>query len=284
MSADKEILGVDLLKEESDWPLWKFEVRIALKSTKVFEVVNNTELKPVGESEATQKLIKAWEEKDTKAQRIIMSTISKKSKRHLVNCISSNEMWSKLHSVYEQKSETGVHFLQQKFFSFEKSVEDDIVTYISKLEEIAQQLKDLNEAIPDSMIVTKILLTLPSNFNHFHSAWESTESNKRTLDNLRNRLMIEEKRLKNQDSAGAESEALLAKRTAKKHFNKKENKKGVCFKCGQNSHWKKDCPLLANQGKTNQVNQSKSGVDALCCEALLTVNDKTAWFFRFWCN
>lgn len=65
-------------------------------------------------------------------------------------------MWLKLHSVFEQKSETGIHFLQQKFFSFEKAPEDDMANFISKLEEIVQQLADLGEKIPESMVVTKI--------------------------------------------------------------------------------------------------------------------------------
>lgn len=79
-------------------------------------------------------------------------------------------MWSKLHSVFEQKSETGIHLLQQKFFTFEKNPADDIASFISKVEEIVQQLADLGEKISDSMIVTRILMALPSCYNHFHSA------------------------------------------------------------------------------------------------------------------
>lgn len=48
--------------------------------------------------------------------------------------------------------------------------------------------------VSDSMIITKILLTLPSNLNHFASAWESLSEEQRTLANLTSRLTIEEAR------------------------------------------------------------------------------------------
>lgn len=89
---------------------------------------------------------------------------------HIVNCKNACGMWSKLHSVFEQKSKTGIHLLQQKFFTFEKNPADDIASFISKVEEIVQQLADLGERISDSMIVTRILMALPSCYNHFHSA------------------------------------------------------------------------------------------------------------------
>lgn len=40
---------------------------------------------------------------------------------------------------------------------------------IAKVEEIVQQLKDLKQNISDTMVITKIVLMLPTNFNHFHS-------------------------------------------------------------------------------------------------------------------
>lgn len=126
--------------------------------------------------------------------------------------------------MFEQKSEQSIHFLQQKFFTFEKSDDDDIASFISKMEEIVKQLSDLGTIIPDTMVITKILMALSSSFNHFHSAWESTSKSDRTLENLRTRLMIEEKRMQSQDVNG-ESGALFAKKTVNKKFVNKNDKK-----------------------------------------------------------
>ncbi|GLV37477.1 hypothetical protein CBL_10557 [Carabus blaptoides fortunei] len=51
-------------------------------------------------------------------------------------------------------------------------------------------------------------MTLPSSFNHFLSAWESTPREQQTLVNLTSRLMMEEKRLNIREKS--EGNAFLA--------------------------------------------------------------------------
>uniref|UniRef100_T1GII0 Uncharacterized protein n=1 Tax=Megaselia scalaris TaxID=36166 RepID=T1GII0_MEGSC len=64
---------------------------------------------------------------------------------HILNCETSKDMSSKLKSVYEQKSEASINFLQQQFFGFNKDPYDSVVTHVSKLEKLVKQLKDLGE-------------------------------------------------------------------------------------------------------------------------------------------
>lgn len=59
-------------------------------------------------------------------------------------------------------------------------------------------MKSLGSEVPDSMLVTRILCTLPKRFNHFHSAWDSVEEGKKNLENLTARLMSEEMRTQEQ--------------------------------------------------------------------------------------
>ena len=62
---------------------------------------------------------------------------------------------------------------------FEKG--SDIATYMSKLKNLANRLIALNVKIDDNMVyVLKVLATLPDEFNHFASAWDSTDINKDT--------------------------------------------------------------------------------------------------------
>ena len=68
--------------------------------------------------------------------------------------------------------------VQTQFYQYVKESSDDLATHISKVEGIAERLKQLGEHVPDSMIMTKILNT--SEFNHFASAWESIPKAKRT--------------------------------------------------------------------------------------------------------
>ena len=50
------------------------------------------------------------------------------------------------------------------------------------------------------MLITKLLATLPAQYRHFASAWDSTPSADKTLTNLIIRLQLKENRLKLEDA------------------------------------------------------------------------------------
>lgn len=266
---------IEKLHDVKQWTLWKFQIKIILKSIKAFEIVEGKKLRPSGSTADNIKEREKWDDLDMRAQRIIVTTVSQQTLLHLVNCSMSKDMWEKLLSVFEQKSETSVHFLQQKFFNAAIEPDQNIITFISHLEEIVQELKDRGENISDSMVMTKILMSLPPSFAHFHSAWDSTESEKKSLDNLRSRLMLEEKRTELRDSCSGEN-ALFAKKTNKKQYDKNP-KPGKCRGCFKGYHWRRDCP--ENPSKSDEKPNTK---DALCCqtisEALIGFTDKDSWY------
>ena len=93
--------------------------------------------------------------------------------------------------------------------SFQQKLE--MAVFISKVEELQCQLKQLGEEISDSQVISKILNSLPSKYSHFHSAWDSTYQKEQTLDNLTHRLLSEERRIKATNSE-EEIVALAVKR------------------------------------------------------------------------
>lgn len=141
--SNSDLDKVFRLKDEKDWVLWKFQVTILLKYHEVYEYASGEITKPTDSTKTTE--ISTFKKGDIKAQRAIMTTIDKEPLLHIVNCKTAAEMWTKLQSVYEKKSETSVHYLQQRFFMYEKESNDNIATFISKLQEIVQQLADQGE-------------------------------------------------------------------------------------------------------------------------------------------
>lgn len=258
---DKEIISIEKLHDKSQWMTWRFQVRVTLVASDIFDIVNGSKKQPeLAADESNRAVIVDWKQKDARAQKIIVTTIGQKFLVHILNCNTSHEMWQKLHSVFEQNCQTNIHLLQQKFFSLAKDPNDDIATHVAKIETIVQQLKDLGETITESMVLTRIIMTLPVEYKYFVSAWESTEKSKQTIELLTNRLMIEESRMTNGNDVTIKSEALLANGAKTKSKAKPTKKKGKCFSCGIEGHWRSQCKAdKSHREKFSKFNSASDG-------------------------
>jgi hypothetical protein len=65
---------------------------------------------------------------------------------------------------------------------------ENVVTYISKIEMISKQLSDLGEKILNSSIMAKIICTLPPSYENVFDAWDNTPTSKKNLNNLHAKL------------------------------------------------------------------------------------------------
>lgn len=227
------------LKGAENWTTWKFQVTVTLKAGGAWEVVSGATPSPEKEDKAEQEIaVQAWNKKDNLAQRIIATTIEEKPLLHILNLSSSRDMWDRLVSVYEQKSESSVHMLLQQWYGLQKKPSDDIATHVAKLEDLAHRLETMGEKIPTQMVIAKILMTLPPSFGHFVSAWESTQASERTLTNLISRLTIEESRAGSNEKS--DSTAFASDRRSSGNYKKFE-KTGTCHFCHKKGHWIRDC-------------------------------------------
>lgn len=263
---ETEVVKIDKLQDVSQWTTWRFQVKVCLNASGLFGIASGTEKLPVATgSDPKVKEIAEWTQKDAKAQRIIVTTIGQKPMQYILRCETSAAMWTKLHAIYEQKHDAGKQLLQEKFYAFKGNASDDIATHISRLDSLVQQLQDVNITINDEMVITKLLMTLPDEYSHFSSAWDSTPTADRTLDNLTNRLMVEEYRINSRKAdrgeASNKSEAFFTKKNdasfkkkAQGPNSKDKPQKGRCYKCNSDQHYKADCPQLS---KSNKDEKSK---------------------------
>lgn len=269
---DGEISKIPKLKSIENWGIWKFQVRVILNSHGAWDVAIGSDVQPQAPgADATAEARAAhvkdaarWKKADSMVQKIIATSVGEQPMLHIINCTTGREMWQKLADVYEQKSESSIHMLQQRWYSATVEGNDDVATHIAKLEDLAHRLKLMGEQIPDSMIITKILMTLPVNYRYFVSAWESTPAAERTLVNLTSRLTIEESRNAAQDSSDSNA---LAARSLNKHTRNKFSKKpaaasGKCFACNEQGHWARHCPNResADNGHDQKYKSGDSGV------------------------
>lgn len=269
---DIELAKLNKLKSVEDWPTWKFQVKVLMIANECYSIAEGTELKPeplgINANAAAiseyQKELRKWLKLDGMAQKLIVLHVSEQALLHVIECESAHQMWSKLKSVFEGKTETNVHLLQQKWFSLTREATDDMGTYIAKVRDVAHKLSLLGEPISEKMIMTKILITLPASLSYFSAAWDSTPIANRTLDNLVTRLITEERRSSMRESEP--NSALVVKRANSRNTERestrgqnkqKQAKPGACYKCGKLGHFIRDCRSKISSGRKKEDKDAK---------------------------
>lgn len=253
--------SIEKLEGESNWASWKFDVELHLTVQKAMPIVLGEMIKPEAlateatdaERKAHAAALKAFNEADAIARYIIGCSLRSEPKQHILTCKTGKDMWDVLHSVYEQKNERRLDLLYSQLFNYSKDPCDSIATHVSKLQkiwqELQEELKGEKVELPKSMLLNRILNTLPNEYLEFRNAWESVPSCERTISSLTERLRLHEQRLEELHPVENKNVAFVAKpshakKTPDKSYsnqNEAKNKKFKCFFCGLSGHVKKNC-------------------------------------------
>ena len=256
MSPDTE--KVEKLKSIENWPKWSFQMKIILSSLELFGIVQDVDKLPVRIENELEGVfntrVAERRKKDMQAQRMIITTVEDQPLTILMSCESSAQMWSKLVGIYDQKGDLSIHLVQQAFYKYEMRSNEDMATNIARIEEIANRLRRLGEEISESMVITKVLMSLPESYGSFVTAWESTTQADRTLNNLISRLLIEESRR----IIVEKPVALISSKDKDKVGNDKPKSKLICFLCKKPGHIKRNCFHNKQNKSKNKYNQGTS--------------------------
>lgn len=241
---------IENLRDKDNWHIWSFIIRTLLEDNDdVLAVCEGKLTKPAEDSENYETKLKRFTNADKTTRRIIVHSLERRPMELIVSCTTARDMWMKLNSVYDMKSEENLSAVQKQFYDFKWTESESVDYNISKLEVLSSKMKSLGSELSEGMFMNRILSLLPQKFNHFHSAWDSVEDSKRTVDNLTTRLMSEEMRFAGQEVSYEKSTALVADKNKPKTFYPRqnntnlENKKqgSTCFNCGKPGHVKKEC-------------------------------------------
>ena len=161
-----------------NFPVWKFQMCILLRARKLLGIMDGT----ISRESFTDE--EDWLDKDAACQSFLISAIDSKLLRRLMNCCIANQMWRRLYTIHEQNATETVQMLQQQFFDMRMKPDAEVVDHICCVEQLANQLNDLGEAISDQAVICKILNILPPRFRHLHTAWVSIPRHKQTIESL----------------------------------------------------------------------------------------------------
>jgi hypothetical protein len=130
---------------------------------------------------------------DANTWHIILGGLTPAIASKVMNCSTTKEVWDKLKNVYEGEPKVKQFKLQRHRALFENMKMDekeDIATYILKVDEVVNSIRGLGEEINESLVVHKVLRSLPARYDAKVSAIEENRDlTKMTMDELHGSLI-----------------------------------------------------------------------------------------------
>jgi hypothetical protein len=285
---------IDKLAGQENWTDWKFQILITLDAHDVRDVVQGELQSPaVPEEGASDEERKEYETKrkafvkaNGLAMQLLTITMTPETRNLVRMYQTAKEMWDKLHQVFEQQNGQRLDRLYTELFSCIKQPTESIAVYVSRLQSKWKDLQEETERtekvkLPVSMLLNRILNSLPAEYQMFHTVWESVPREDRTVDRLTERLRLVELQLEKSETKVDRTEsALLAdqKKSADKASSKGKGPK--CYGCHKYGHVVKNCQKMKDsaKGKKPETKKSSEGDNWSMFSAMSAGATKGDWF------
>jgi hypothetical protein len=164
-------------------------------------------------------------ENNSKAKNAILNGLSDTVFTKVAHCKSTKEIWDKLRNIYEGDSKVKATKLQTYRGQFEQlkmKEDEDITAYFIRIDETVNAIIGLGEEIKESVIVQKVLRSLPMRFNPKISSLEEIyDINSISMDELHGIFTAYEIRDEQENPDVKEATFKPSKRSKKNKKNKK---------------------------------------------------------------
>jgi hypothetical protein len=164
-------------------------------------------------------------ENNSKATNALLNGLSDTVFTKVAHCKSAKEIWDKLQNIYEGDTKVKVTKLQTYRGQFEQlkmKEDEDITTYFLRVDETMNEIIGLGEKIEESVIVQKILRSLPMRFNPKISTLEErSDLDSISMDELHGIFTAYEMRTEHENPDVKEATFKASKDQSKRKRNKK---------------------------------------------------------------
>ena len=231
--------------DDSNYQRWKLQMTIVLKAAELWDIVSGTTPCPAVAADKP-----AWEKKDVEAQAILVPTLGKTQTNHVYNCTTSKEIFDRLKDVNSDSSSLNKQHTLTSFLNYKIAKSQSVISAYMEVEQLARSLNEMNVAIDDQTVMTKIVSSLPEEkFNAFKQAWDSvpeaTQSMPMLLSRLRKAELERKHNEKPEKSESAKAMAFSSDVRSKGSGNREsiadQKKKTTCNSCGKKGHWAREC-------------------------------------------
>jgi hypothetical protein len=257
----KRVMAIGLRVEDkldgaTNFGAWKERMILLLQENELWDIVENTTTHPVVvPTDAT--LLAAYTKKSIKAKRFILDAIKDHLIPHLTGKTHAYEMWESLTKLYQSTNDNRKMVLREKLKSIKMTKAENVVTYLTRLTQVRDELGAVGEAIVDSDLVRTALNGVSKQWVVFVEgivAREKLPGWERLWDDF---VQEETRRgyVHGSSSTGHEEENVALATTSKKKFRKgpkggqkpkgegkKDMSKVKCFACHKFGHYAGQCP------------------------------------------
>ncbi len=127
---------------------WKVRISVVLKENKIWPCVSAASVPPVDPV-----ALDVYEVREAKAQRIILDGVKDALIPHLAEKKTAFEMWETLKNLYEAKNENRKMALKDKLHAIKMTKGENVVSFLTRLSKVKDELSAVGEVISDSDLV-----------------------------------------------------------------------------------------------------------------------------------
>ena len=182
-----ELIKIEKLNGKN-FQSWKYNIKLVLMEKGLFSIADGSEKKPDG---TDAKALTAWKLRSDKAYSLIALSIEPSLQIHISATSSPTEAWGILQKHFEIVSISHIVRLTRRYYAAKMGEEEDLLSFITKMISIAQELRELNEEISDKKFAIVILGCLPDSFDNFLTSFNSKPADDLTWDYVKNLLTKE---------------------------------------------------------------------------------------------
>jgi hypothetical protein len=144
------------LDREENFGAWKERMILLMQENELSDIVENTTTHPVVVP-TNASLHAAYTKKSIKAKRIILDTIKDHLIPHLTGKENAYEMWDSLTKLYQSTNENRKMVLREKLKNIKMTKAENLVTYLTRLTQVRDELGAVGEAIVENELVRTTL-------------------------------------------------------------------------------------------------------------------------------